>query len=460
MILGNQFVHEVQEWSGFRPFNDPGLQFEPPWRGDWNARVYDDELRVGTQYRCAVSSRGMAAGRYRIALRCPEQARPTWRILGDVLTEDHGVYRILFGNVWAELTVNTSVAVRDLGFAMTPVDGDVDVDQASPWHPDFLRAAEPFKAWRSMNFCGAGSRVATFRSADQFGGFARRSPMNNDDSEIGRWNAETGTNPRFWFPPGIKEHWVNCPLFIALDPAQRAAWLLECARWAPADCRVRVAVDNEMENHDFTISRFAHQYGRHLHADPNVGRTLVILLAAQQMKQAIDQLRLGPRFVPIFETMPRNFWPFSQFGGSYVSDWARDMLRDVGRFATAPYVGRSITSLSQLRASITEEVDAMRRWRDLVAPLVTEERIDVYEAGLHFPKQSPESWRVDPLTLDLVPVYLDEMNDVYHAKSVFMWYGLCEADQWGLLRKLSDVGSDPLYRVVADWARRHPPVAA
>ncbi len=447
MILGCNVVHDVPEWSGFRPFRNAGLQIEPPWSGDWNARVYSATLNPVTTYRMAVSSGGKARGRYSFRLRAPEQAAPILYFRGDVLVEND-VVTIGTGNVWAELSVRALVDVADISIELFDAEQIHDVDPI--WSHDFRAAITPFRAWRAMDFCGCGSRAGTVANSESFGGFARRAPNPNDVSPYGTWGPNTGVNPKFWFPPGPDIYWINCPLLIALDPTKRAFWLAEAARWVPKKAKqVMVAVDNEMENNSFTVARFAYEHARFLDTDQAVARTLGILLLTKQLKNTIRDMGLQEKFMAVFETMPRNFWPFSDWNGEPVSMQARELVSEIGHLATSPYIGREISELGQLHVSMQEEFDAMSRWRTILDRFSV--KLHAYECGFHFPPRHPSWWERDPVVINSVDPYLNGLNQIFASDAVVCWYGLCESDQWGLIRKLDDIHNDQLYSAVVNW---------
>lgn len=456
MQLGINAVHALDTWSAFRPTNDQGMQAGPPFSGDWNARVYPDTLIPGTMYRCILNDAGRLRGDYAFNVKANSFANLQVTLRGDVIY--NGSNRATFGsgNAWMELTVAHELKVAELFVNI------YNASRGAPptflWKDEFLAAMAPFNAcYRAMDLCGVGSRIATTMAAEDFGGFAQR-PLNwNDMSPWGMFAAETGCNPKLWFPPDIKRAWINIPPMIAAHPSERVKWIYEAHRHSMHVGQVICGIGNEVWDNDKAIGQLLLSVGSDLGGgDRSVGRCLALLRLTSALQDDLKAMRLE-NWMPIFEWQIGDMWPwsFNQWSRRWVSDEARRLLVKIGNVAIAPYGGRGITSLDQLPASIDEERIYVQAWQALLLELgLTRDNLHAYEMShLHFPRNHPESWLRDPKTIDATDQFMAAMNEDFGENSVCNIYGLCEAGQFGVLQRLEDWGHDQLYARFARYGK-------
>lgn len=475
MILGMNMVHGAHYWSSARPWHEEALQIEPPWSGDWSAPRHVDTLVPGQLYRSRVSSNGEARGVKRFEVLRGQLAELNFcGSMRQIEPRGPNCWTIEIGhdNAWLEIRVAVPTKLADLRFSMVEsrvLAGDQDLRIAPgpawpyPWSQDFLSAAEPFPIWRVMDWTGAGSRAMTASLAEEFGTFAHRPLRENDtDPAFGTFDADTGLNPALWFPPGAREVWVCCPLMIALDPSERARWLVEAwlqseataRRYGHPAPRLMVEVDNELENNDFTMARLAYHYARGAHWNQAVARTVGILRVAREMQRTIEQLGFAKRMTVVFATLPGNRWPFSfdQWMGQLVAPEARNLLQQLGHFATTFYWGADVLAPDQIDESINQEERQLRAWRSLMDELGV--KTHIYETGPHFRREALPALHRAPETIEGAYRSISVIEQVLAPDARVYWYGFCERVQWGALTDLRPENRmDPLYQMLALEAR-------
>lgn len=455
MQLGINSVHGLEEWSRFRPTVDQGRQIEPPWWGNWGNRTYVDRLVPGVEYFCTVSDHGSVQGDYKVSAQFPLHADLRWTLRGSVEQHD-GFVRFGIDNAWFQFTVQQEISVADLSFSLIAKGELVD---RQFYKNAFTEALKPFHAcYRAMTLCGVESRVYMTRTAEQFGGFARAPLRWDDRSQWGIFDDEAGCNPILWFPPGIRRAWINVPPVIAASPAERAKWVYEAHRHSSHVPEVFISPGNEMWDPSKAVGQLLLQFGAVInHRDPNVGRCIAYLLLCRDLKQTIEAMGLQHKFKVVIEWQIGNRWPFiyDTHRKQYVSEQCRELAWQIGRFAIAPYAGRSITDLDQLPLSVDEEMLEVDAW---VGLLTTDMHLDInnihcYEASpLHFHPAAPLWWNRSEEALAAVPQFYEGLRARLGRESVVCHYGLCENDKWGALLKLEDWQDDPLYKAIAAQA--------